>query len=281
MRVLVTGGSGTFGTAFLERVLKDGAERAVALSRHEVEMAALQARLGHHVGFRRYLGDVRDADRLEMAFQGCETVVHAAALKRIEQCELDPIEAVETNVNGSKNVINAALRAGVSRCILLSTDKAVNPVNLYGATKLTAERLFVAANNIAGGRCKFCVARYGNIWGSRGSVVHQWRAALASGLPVKLTDGEATRYFMRPVEAVDLVLGLITNGSPGEIRIPELRAYRLGDLVLAASVPFKRIERTGLPPHEKMHETLDGWTDSSEAERMTVDDLIRELDALP
>src|SRR5215469_1759828 len=126
-----------------------------------------------------------------MAFRDIEVVVHAGALKRIEQCQRDPIEAVQTNTVGSKNVINAALRAGVSQCVLLSTDKAVNPVNLYGATKLCAEHLFVAANNIAAGRCKFSVARYGNIWASRGSVVHQWRSAVARGLPIRCTDPDA------------------------------------------------------------------------------------------
>jgi UDP-N-acetylglucosamine 4,6-dehydratase/5-epimerase len=276
MKFLVTGGTGTFGRAFLSYVIDHGAERAVALGRHEAEMAQLESLLGHHSALRCFLGDVRDAGRLEMAMHNVDTVVHAAALKRIEQCERDPIEAVKTNIGGTTNVVDAALRAGVSKVVLLSTDKAVDPINLYGATKLTAERLILAANNISGGRCAFSVARYGNIWGSRGSVVHQWRRQIAEGNPIIVTDRNATRYFMLPIHAVHLVTGLIRRMKGGEIELPKLRAYQLNDLIVAMRPVAVKL--SGLPNWEKLHETMDGFTDSGQAERMTVEELLKALE---
>lgn len=281
MKFAVTGGTGTFGRAFVPRVLSLGSERVVALARHEKEMFELENLVGKHPNFRPFIGDVRDAERLEMAFQGIDTVIHAAALKRIEQCERDPIEAVRTNVGGTINTVIAAMRAGVGRCVLLSTDKAVAPVNLYGATKLTAERVFVAANHIVGGRCKFAIARYGNIFGSRGSVIPVWREQLKRGERITVTAPDATRYFMTINNAVDLVLTLVESMQGGEIALPNLCGYRLGDLAEAflADSPHERFRMrvTHLPSYEKLHETLDGQTDSSQNGLLTIAELREEI----
>jgi FlaA1/EpsC-like NDP-sugar epimerase len=259
--------------------LQQGSERVVALARHEKEMFELEALIGPHPNFRPFIGDVRDPQRLEMAMYNVDTVIHAAAMKRIEQCERDPIEAVKNNVDGSISTIISALRSGVTRCVLLSTDKAIAPVNLYGATKLCAERAFIAANNITGGRCAYSVARYGNIAGSRGSVIPIWRQRVRSGLPITITDPDATRYFMRIVDAVELVTGLVATMKGGETAIPVLRAYRLGDLATALGVTNRQI--VGLPKWEKRHETMDGITDSSDADRMSITELRQELENLP
>jgi FlaA1/EpsC-like NDP-sugar epimerase len=290
MNVLITGGSGTFGRAFIRRVITDGASRAVAYARHEVEIAAMNAEFGKFPAYRGFVGDVRDLDRLEMAMRGIDVVVHAAALKRIEICEADPIEAIATNIGGTVNTIKAALRSKVKKAVLLSTDKAVSPVNLYGSTKLAAERLFLAANNISGGACKFSVVRYGNIWGSRGSVIHQWRAA-KSQEDAFITDPEATRYFMTIDDAVNLVLDTVADipliNGPSSILLTttgidvngivvprQLKAYRLADLAFVfwgtLGWDMKKID---LPLWEKRHETLDGITDSSQAPRMTTAEL--------
>jgi UDP-N-acetylglucosamine 4,6-dehydratase len=278
LRFLVTGGTGSFGRVFIPIVLRQNSERVVALARHEKEMHDLEQLVGGHPNFRAYLGDVRDPDRLEMAMQDIDTVIHGAALKRIEQCERDPIEAIKTNVSGSVNVITAALRTHVNRAVLLSTDKASGPINLYGATKLCAERAFIAANNLAAGRCKFSVARYGNIAGSRGSVIPIWREKIAAGLPITVRGPDCTRYFMHIHESVELVLQLVVNMKGGEIALPKLRAYRLGDLAIAMGA--KAIEVVELPAYEKPHETLDGITDSSMVERMSIDELEMELSKL-
>lgn len=277
-KFLITGGTGTFGKACARHLLETGADRVVLLARHEAEMAAAEAELAKYSSkLRPFIGDVRDRDRLEMAFRGCEVVIHAAALKRIEQCERDPIEAVKTNVLGTKNVIEAALQCELRQCILLSTDKAVAPVNLYGATKLAAERLWIAANNLAAGRCTFAVARYGNIFASRGSVVPRWRQLVAENRPLRISDPRSTRYFMRIADAVALVEGLLTHRIPGEIKIPSLAAYQLSDLAEAiAGRDYPTIE-VGMPEWEKLHETMDGITDSSQARRMTVDELRYEV----
>jgi UDP-N-acetylglucosamine 4,6-dehydratase/5-epimerase len=280
-RILITGGTGTFGLAFARHCLAAGATRVVIYARHEKEMFDAEMTLSpaDTLGaLRPIIGDVRDLDRLEMAMRDVDIVVHAAALKRIEQCERDPLEAVATNVVGSANVVKAALRTHVQKAVLLSTDKAVHPVNLYGATKLTAERLFLAANNLSGGRCSFSVARYGNIWGSRGSVVHVWRERIAAGKRATITHPDATRYFMRRDEAVKLVNDLITMMRGGETALPVLPAYALCDL--AEAMGITAWDGTGLPQWEKPHETLDGVTDSSAARRMSVTELraaLREI----
>lgn len=271
---LITGGTGTFARAFIKCILPT-AKRVVAYARHEKEMHEWEKELGSPPNARFYLGDVRDLGRLEMALEGIDTIIHTAALKRIEQCERDPFECKRTNIDGTENVIRAALRSGVTRAILLSTDKAVAPVNVYGASKQMAEALFLAANNISGGKCAFGVVRYGNIWGSRGSVVPTWIDDLALGKTIKITDPECTRFYMTLNQAVDLVLDTLATMKGGELVIPSLPAYRLGDLALAMGV--KAMKVTGLNGYEKRHETM-GTVSSDNVRRMTMDELREALE---
>lgn len=287
--ILITGGSGFFGQAFVRHLLTDtkrNIKRIVVLSRDEFKQSEMERCLFGTPNFhllRFYLGDVRDLNRLEMAMGDITHVVHAAALKRIEKCEHDPIEAVQTNIIGTANVIQAALRVkSVFNVVGLSTDKACNPVNLYGTTKLAMERLLIAANNLAAGKVRFSAVRYGNIWGSRGSVVHIWRKMLADRadgdvfLPV--TDPQATRFFMRIEDAVKLVDEQLFDLDPLTLRIPKvLPAYRLGDLAEAMHTHF---EITNLGKHEKLHEELYPGQNSFDAPRMSIDDLRKELERL-
>lgn len=270
--VLVTGGTGTFGAAFIDAALDAGAERVRALSRGEHRQSELRARYASdpRVGF--FVGDVRDRDRLTRAMEGCDVVVHAAALKRIEVSEYDPGELVKTNVCGSVNVIEAATDAGVEKVVALSTDKACDPVNAYGASKLLVERLFLAANNARGAHGpRFSVCRYGNIWGSNGSVVPRWRQILADGeRRVPVTDPECTRFFMQIEDATALVLRTIETMRGGEISIPTLPAYRLGDLAAAMGAQMSII---GLPAWEKRHESMSATQSSEDARRMSVAEL--------
>ncbi len=268
--VLVTGGTGTFARHFIRKVLPT-VERVVAYARHEKEMHDLERELGSPHNARFYLGDVRDADRLEMAMAGIDTVVHTAALKRVEQCERDPFEAKRTNVDGTENVIHAALRTNVTKAILLSTDKAMAPLNVYGASKQMAEALFLAANNIAAGRCAFSVVRYGNVWGSRGSVAPTWREAIRRDELIKITDPECTRFYMTLQTAVDLVLNTLSTMKGGELVIPDLPAYRLSDLAYAMGA--RAMEVTGLPKWEKLHESMSEHRRSDNARRMTIKEL--------
>lgn len=251
--VLVTGGTGSFGNVFVERALAAGASRVAVLSRDEQKQDAMAKRLPHP-NLRFFIGDVRDRDRLEMAMRGVDIVVHAAALKIVPVLEYNPFEAVRTNVLGAQNVIDAAIRCGVERVVALSTDKASAPVNLYGATKLVSEKLFLAANAYAAGETLFTVARYGNVTGSRGSVIPAWRALLdrnADRLPV--TSPFCTRFWMTLADAVDLVVWAIENGRGGELVVPDMPAYQVKDLVEAMG---GRMDVTGLRPGEKLHETI-------------------------
>jgi UDP-N-acetylglucosamine 4,6-dehydratase len=276
---LITGGSGSFGRAIVPYLLNTGAERVVAMARHETEMAQLEADF-YHPNLRCFLGDVRDIDRLKMAMRGCDIVVHAAALKRIEQAQRDPYEAIHTNVLGTANVTLAAMESNVSKALLLSTDKASAPINLYGATKLCAEHLFLAANGVAAGRCKFSVLRYGNIWGSRGSVVPKWIKQVEEGrLPLKVTDANATRFYMPQIEAVRMAM-MVLETMPDRVFVPyDLKAYRIADLLIALGVNISEdCQYIGLPEHEKLHEQL-GFDDlgrpilSNQAARLTIEEL--------
>ena len=284
--VLISGGTGTFGHAFVPEMLRIGVERIVVLSRDELKQAEMEREFDGHLGadrLRFYLGDIRDERRLEMAMHNISHIVHAAALKRIEKCENDPIEAVRTNVEGTANVIHAALRTPTAKHMVgLSTDKACNPVNLYGATKLTAERLMLAANILAGGRMKFSVVRYGNIFGSRGSVVRTWQAASAGGMMkrVMVTDLNATRFFMRIDQAVDLVSHRLFDfdGADRFIWSRGMPAYRLGDLLTAMGLEAGTV--VGLGPWEKQHEEIVPCVSSADARRMSVEELREELRSL-
>jgi UDP-N-acetylglucosamine 4,6-dehydratase len=253
--ILITGGTGSFGNRFVETLLaRHRPRRLVVLSRDELKQSEMQARL-KHPALRFFLGDVRDRDRLLRAMHGVEIVVHAAAMKQIPACEYNPFEAIQTNVMGAKNVIEAAIDAGVKRVIALSTDKAVNPVNLYGATKLCAEKLFIQANTYGFPRgTTFACVRYGNVIGSRGSVIPLFRTQRATG-SVTVTDPKMTRFWITLDQGVDLVIRALGLMHGGEIFVPKLPSTRIMDLVDAVA-PGCRATFVGIRPGEKLHEVL-------------------------
>jgi len=249
--ILITGGTGSFGRAFARFALTQNVKKVIIFSRDELK----QSEIGRYdQRLRFFLGDVRDLERLRLAFREVDIVVHAAALKQVPKGEYDPTEFIDTNVIGSKNVTRAAMDCGVEQCLLLSSDKACNPLNLYGATKLCAEKMFLAANNQYGEYGpRFSVTRYGNVMGSRGSVVSLFRTAR----PVPVTHMEMTRFFMHMHEAVNLVHTALTNMRGGEIFVPKLPSFHVRDLA-AAIAPDVPIAVTGIRPGEKLHESLIG-----------------------
>jgi len=278
--VLITGGSGAFGTAFVKRLLRSGdvldrlVKRIVVFSRGEHRQAEMARELGTSERLRFFIGDVRDRDRLRRAMEGIDTVIHAAALKRIEVGAYNPMEMLKTNIIGSANVIEAATDAGVGKVVALSTDKAYQPVSAYGTSKAFAESLFLAANNTRGNHGPiFSVVRYGNVWGSTGSVVPTWRKMLETQNWVPVTDPECTRFFMTIDEAVDLVRQTAGDSEP-KMAIPTLPAYRLGDLAEAMDAEMRVI---GLPQYEKLHESMGPDNSSDKARRMTVAELREAL----
>lgn len=263
--VLVTGGTGSFGKAFIQRLLTaSDLEKVIVYSRDELKQSEMQndPLFSEHAGRIRYfLGDVRDLPRLQMAFSGVDFVVHAAALKQVPALEYNPFEAVKTNIIGAQNVIDAALQAGVKRVVALSTDKAAAPVNLYGATKLASDKLFVAANNIVGThRTRFSVVRYGNVFGSRGSVVPLF-LRLAKGGSVPVTDTRMTRFSITLSEGVDFVLKCLSLAQGGELFVPKIPSYLITDLVAAIDSSLE-IRVTGIRPGEKLHEEMITSTDA-------------------
>jgi UDP-N-acetylglucosamine 4,6-dehydratase len=277
--VLITGGSGAFGTAFAEQMLEVGMDRIVIFSRGEhrqAEMARELASLDPHERLRFFIGDVRDRDRLRRAMQGIDVVIHAAALKRIEVGQYNPMEVMKTNILGTANVIEAASDTDVSRCVLLSSDKAYQPVSPYGTSKAFAESLFLAANNARGSHGPlFAVVRYGNVWNSTGSVVPTWRKMLAEGKEtVPVTDPECTRFYMTMRQAIELVFRTAVHMMGGEIEIPTLSAYRLGDLAEAMGA---KMQILGLPAWEKRHEAMGPGNASETARRMSVAELREAL----
>jgi UDP-N-acetylglucosamine 4,6-dehydratase/5-epimerase len=268
---LITGGSGTFGQACVRHLLGTDVRRIVILSRGEHRQAEMRAQLPDDPRLRFFIGDVRDRDRLRRAMEGIEVVLHAAALKRIEAAVYNPMEVLRTNIMGAANVIEAATDAGVKRVVALSTDKAFEPVSAYGTSKAFAESLFLAANNTRGNHGPiFAVCRYGNVWNSAGSVVPTWRKILETSDTVPVTDPECTRFFMTIGEAVNLVLDTAMNMKGGEIAIPDLPAYRLGDLAEAMGA---KMDVRGLPDWEKRHESMGPHNSSDKARRMTVEEL--------
>jgi UDP-N-acetylglucosamine 4,6-dehydratase len=252
--ILVTGGSGSFGNAFVRTVLPMKPARLIIYSRDEQKQEVM-ARQYDDTAMRYFIGDVRDKHRLIMAAQGVDLIVHAAALKIVPTCEYNPFEAVMTNINGAENVCRAAMAAGVPKVIALSTDKAVNPLNLYGATKLAAEKIFVAANNLSAGRVSFSVARYGNVVGSRGSVVPLFKSLHSQHKPLPITDERMTRFWMTLDQAVELVLSSVDMMHGREIFIPKIPSMRLVDLAKAID-PEGRKTIVGIRPGEKLHECL-------------------------
>lgn len=262
--VLVTGGSGTFGRAFVRHLL--GAvdiKRIIVYSRDEQKQEEMARELNGHIrseNVRYFLGDVRDVTRLESAMRGVDIVVHAAALKIVPKCEYDPIEAVRTNVGGAENVIRAAISCGVRKVIGLSTDKVVLPVNLYGATKLVAERLFIAANHLSGSpgnanATRFSCVRYGNVANSRGSVIPLFKKLAAEGKPLPITHEDMTRFWITIDQAVAFVVQCLADMTGGEVFIPRMPSFRIKDLSEAIKSPDGAIV-VGMRPGEKIHETL-------------------------
>ena len=257
--ILVTGGTGSFGKAFVARILRDfpGVRRLVIFSRDELkqfEMAQHHPQTRDGV-VRYFIGDVRDAGRLKRAFQGIDIVVHAAALKQVPTAEYNPTECIQTNVIGAQNVIEAALDAKVTNVVALSTDKAASPINLYGATKLCSDKLFVAANNITGAQdARFSVVRYGNVMGSRGSVIPFFAEQRAKGV-LPITDTRMTRFNITLEEGVDMVIHAIRTAWGGEIFVPKLPSYRILDVAKAVA-PDVPTEIVGIRPGEKIHEEM-------------------------
>ncbi len=255
--VLITGGTGSFGKKFIEILLKKYApKKVIVYSRDELKQFEMQ-QVYDAPCMRYFIGDVRDESRLLHAMEGVDYVVHAAALKQVPAAEYNPMECIKTNVGGAQNVINAALYAKVKKVIALSTDKAANPVNLYGATKLCSDKLFTAANNFVGAKeTRFSVVRYGNVVGSRGSVVPFFRRLAAEGAKeLPITDPRMTRFWLRLVDGVDFVLKSFARMQGGEIFIPKIPSMRITDLAeaIAPGMPTKVI---GIRPGEKLHEVM-------------------------
>ena len=257
---LITGATGSFGNAFTQ-FLFDNAnpDKIIIYSRDEYKQSLMRERFKSKPGgpLRFFLGDVRDRHRLGMALNGVDTVIHAAALKRVDAGEYDPIEFIHTNIGGAERVIESCIARGVRRCVALSTDKACSPVNLYGATKLCAEKLFIAANSYTGGPPIFSVVRYGNVAGSRGSVIPTWRGLLKDGRRLPITDVRMTRFWMTMDEAVRFVWDSL-HRPMGELHIPTIPSFKIVDLALAMGADSDKITLTGIRPGEKLHESLVG-----------------------
>ncbi len=254
--VLVTGGTGSFGKKMV-RILLDEYHPAkvIVYSRDELKQHEMRVAGYQDENLRYFIGDVRDLDRMRRAFEGVDIVIHAAALKQVPACEYNPMEAIKTNILGSSNVIDAALDAGVERVIALSTDKAVNPINLYGATKLAAEKLFVQSNSYAGGRkSRFACVRYGNVVGSRGSVVPVFLRQRDSG-EVSVTDERMTRFWISLEQGVRFVIRCVEQMHGGEVFVPKIASMSIIDLAKSIA-PAAKINVVGIRPGEKLHEVL-------------------------
>lgn len=254
--ILVTGGTGSFGKAFIKIVLERFApEKVIIFSRDELKQHEMRISGFNQRCLRYFIGDVRDRNRLYRAFDGVDTVVHAAAMKQVPTAEYNPFEAIKTNVIGAANVIDAALDHNVRRVIALSSDKAVNPINLYGATKLCADKLFIAANNYTGERpIKFSVVRYGNVAGSRGSVIPLFLKKCTEGtLPI--TNLHMTRFWITLEQAVELALYGLEHMNGGEIFVPKIPSVKIKDIAMAIA-PECELKVVGIRPGEKLHEVL-------------------------
>ena len=261
--ILVTGGTGSFGKAFVRYVL-DNLEpgRVAVLSRDELKQFEMRADFVGDRRLRWFLGDVRDRERLDRALVGVDYVVHAAALKQVDTAEYNPFEFVKTNVLGSQNVIDACIDAGVKKVVALSTDKASSPINLYGATKLTADKLFVAANNYAHDHAtQLSVVRYGNVMGSRGSVVPFFQAKIQAHKPLPITDRRMTRFWITLDQAVKFVVDSFDQMSGGELYVPRIPSMKIVDLVDALAMGHPT-EEIGIRPGEKLHEEMVSSDDS-------------------
>ena len=263
--ILITGGTGSFGKAFVRTVLRQypGIKRLVVFSRDELKQYEMSQEFSdrEHAGLRYFIGDIRDESRLKRALEGIDLVVHAAALKQVPAAEYNPFECIKTNVLGAQNLIEACLDTGVSRVVALSTDKAAAPINLYGATKLCSDKLFVAANNIRGARdIRFSVVRYGNVMGSRGSVIPFFLDRKKTGV-LPITDPRMTRFNISLQDGVDMVLWSIEHSWGGEILVPKIPSYRITDVAQAIGADCRH-EVVGIRPGEKIHEEMITASDS-------------------
>jgi len=264
-RILITGGTGSFGKAFVRAVLKRAPdiERLVIFSRDELKQFEMEQEFNRskYPGIRYFLGDVRDEKRLYRALEGIDIVIHAAALKQVPAAEYNPFEFVRTNILGAQNLVEACLDNDVRQVVALSTDKAAAPINLYGATKLCSDKIFIAANNIVGSRdTRFSVVRYGNVMGSRGSVIPFFMEKRRTGV-LPITDPAMTRFNISLQEGVEMVLWALENAHGGEIFVPKIPSYRITDVAEAIG-PECRLDVIGIRPGEKIHEEMITASDS-------------------
>ncbi len=252
--ILLTGGTGSFGKHFCKVMLEKYHPKVIRIYSRD-ELKQHEMRQVFEDGVRYFIGDVRDADRIKRAMEGVDIVVHAAALKQVPACEYNPFEAIKTNIHGAENIIDAAIDVGVKKVVALSTDKAANPVNLYGATKLCAEKIFIQGNAYSGSRgTRFCCVRYGNVIGSRGSVIPLFKEQRKTG-KITITDDRMTRFWITLNQAVDLVVKALRYSQGGEIFIPKIPSMRIVDLAKAVA-PECQIDNIGIRPGEKLHEIL-------------------------
>ncbi len=259
--ILITGGTGSFGKKFLEMIFRDyNPKKVIIYSRDEFKQSVMQAEYKDKVDMskvRFFIGDVRDKERLYRAFEGVDYVIHAAAMKQVPTCEYNPMEAIKTNIHGAQNVIDAALDKGVKKVVALSTDKAVNPINLYGGTKLVSDKLFIAANAYSGEKgTVFSVVRYGNVAGSRGSVIPIWEKIIAEGgTTLGVTDMRMTRFWITLEQGVQLVFKALEESKGGETYISKIPSFHIGDLA-KAMLPDCTIDEFGIREGEKLHEVM-------------------------
>jgi len=263
--ILITGGTGSFGKKFIEMVLKEypDVKKLVVYSRDELKQFEMAQKFSpkKHKAIRYFIGDIRDAHRFNRACEGIDIIIHAAALKQVPAAEYNPFECIKTNVLGAQNIIDAALDQGVQKVVALSTDKAAAPINLYGATKLCSDKLFIAANNMKGKRdVKFSVVRYGNVIGSRGSVIPFFQKKCEEGV-LPITHPDMTRFNISLEDGVKLVFFALQNAIGGEIFVPKIPSYRITDVATAVS-PSSEQKIVGIRPGEKLHEEMITQTDS-------------------
>lgn len=256
--ILVTGGTGSFGKKFIRTVLERyPVKKVIVYSRDELKQFEMQQMFKNESRLRFFIGDVRDKERLYLAFRGVDIVIHAAAIKQVPAAEYNPMECIKTNINGAENIIEASLYTNVQRVIALSTDKAANPINLYGATKLCSDKIFVAGNNLVGDRnLRFSVVRYGNVAGSRGSVVPFFRNLINNGATeLPITDENMTRFWITLEQGVQFVLNNLVRMHGGEVFVPKIPSIRIVDLATAMA-PNAKQNIIGIRPGEKIHEVM-------------------------
>ena len=261
--VLITGGTGSLGKSLVEYLLNESQVRRIAVfSRDELKQQCMRQHFQDNPRLRWFLGDVRDIERLKRALHKVDYVIHAAALKQVDTGEYNPMEFIKTNVLGSQNLIDAAIETGVKRVVALSTDKASSPINLYGATKLTADKLFVAANNYSHSYGTFfSVVRYGNVMGSRGSVIPSFQQLASQGKPLPITDLRMTRFWISIESAVKFVIDSLEMMTGGELYVPKIPSIKIIDLAHAVA-PDAKLEEIGMRPGEKLHEEMISADDS-------------------